>query len=376
MGELALRYPPHSLFVSTGRHGGSETSDPRFPQPIDHTPIRATRLRTLNGLALWTARASALVRRTRPGFGWCAELKPAGYPARWLRVRYGLPYGVIVHGTELLLLQAKIGRSRFKRWTARALLGGAAVVVANSRWTAELARSVLGALDLPALAADVRVVPLGTTPSHFRPGIDPRPVRERYGLDGGPWLLTVSRLDTHKGIDTVIRALPAVRAAFPAARYAVAGVGARRPEFERLVRGLGLGHAVKFLGFVGDDQLPALYNAADLYVGASRRYDLLAEGFGIALVEASACGLAVVGGRSGGVPDAVRDGETGILVDPDDPAAVAAGISGLLADAAARRRMGDAGRRAVETYYNWDRVAADLIRIDGEFRRGPPPGAR
>src|SRR5256885_11761233 len=201
MGELALRYPPHSLFVSTGRHGGSETSDPRFPQPIDHTPIRATRLRTLNGLALWTARASALVRRTRPGFGWCAELKPAGYPARWLRVRYGLPYGVIVHGTELLLLQAKIGRSRFKRWTARALLGGAAVVVANSRWTAELARSVLGALDLPALAADVRVVPLGTTPSHFRPGIDPRPVRERYGLDGGPWLLTVSRLDTHKGID-------------------------------------------------------------------------------------------------------------------------------------------------------------------------------
>jgi len=134
MGELALRYPPHSLFVSTGRHGGSETSDPRFPQPIDHTPIRATRLRTLNGLALWTARASALVRRTRPGFGWCAELKPAGYPARWLRVRYGLPYGVIVHGTELLLLQAKIGRSRFKRWTARALLGGAAVVVANSRW--------------------------------------------------------------------------------------------------------------------------------------------------------------------------------------------------------------------------------------------------
>src|SRR5438552_559973 len=196
MGELALRYPPHSLLVSTGRHGGSETSDPRFPQPIDHTPIRATRLRTLNGLALWTARASALVRRTRPGFGWCAELKPAGYPARWLRVRYGLPYGVIVHGTELLLLQAKIGRSRFKRWTARALLGGAAVVVANSRWTAELARSVLGALDLPALAVDVRVVPLGTTPSHFRPGIDPRPVRERYGLDGGPWLLTVSRLDT------------------------------------------------------------------------------------------------------------------------------------------------------------------------------------
>ena len=376
MGELALRYPPRSLIVSTGRHAGSEESDRRFPQPIDHVGIRATRLRTLNGLALWTARASTLVRRARPGFVWCAELKPAGYPARWLRARYGLPYGVIVHGTELLLLQAKMGRSRFKRWTARELLGGASVVVANSRWTADLARSVLGALGRRALARDVRVVPLGTTPSHFRPGIDPGAVRAKYGLDGGPWLLTVSRLDTHKGIDTVIRALPAVRAAVPAARYAVAGVGSRRAQFERLVADLGLGEAVRFLGFVGDDDLPALYNAADLYVGASRRYDLLAEGFGIALVEASACGLAVVGGRSGGVPDAVRDGETGILVDPDDPAAVAAGITQLLADAGVRGRMGAAGRRAVETYYNWDRVARDLIQIDAELRRESPPAAR
>jgi len=312
---------------------------------------------------------STLVRRHRPGFVWCAELKPAGYPARWLRARYRLPYGVLVHGTELLLLQAKMRRSRFKWWTARQLLGGASVVVANSRWTADLARSVLGALGRPALARDVRVVPLGTTPSHFHPGIDPRPVRAKYGLDGGPWLLTVSRLDTHKGIDTAIRALPAVRAAFPTVRYAVAGVGSRRPEFERLVATLGLGDAVRFLGFVADDELPALYNAADLYVGASRRYDLLAEGFGIALVEASACGLAVVAGNSGGVPDAVRDGETGLLVDPDDPAAVTAGITRLLGDPALRRRLGDAGRRAVETYYNWDRVARDLIAIDREFRR-------
>src|SRR2546422_2889445 len=123
MGELALRYPPNSLLVSTGRHPGSAASDPRFPQLIDHAPIRARRLRTINGLLLWTARASALARRTRPGFVWCGELKPAGYPARWLNARFRLPYGVVVYGTELLLLEAKIRRSRFKRWTARELLG-------------------------------------------------------------------------------------------------------------------------------------------------------------------------------------------------------------------------------------------------------------
>jgi len=370
MGELALRYPPGTLVVSTGRHVGSADSDARFPQPIDHAPIRATRLRTVNGLLLWTARASSLARRTRPGFAWCAELTPAAYPARWLRARRALPYGVIVHGTELLLLQAKLRRSSWRRWTARELLGNAAVVVANSRWTADLARSVLTELERPALARDVRVVPLGTTPTRFRPGIDPGPVRGKYGLDGGPWLLTVSRLDAHKGIDTVIAALPAVRTAFPGAapRYAVAGVGPQQPRLARLVAELGLGDVVRFLGFVPDDDLPALYNAVDLYVGASRRVDLLAEGFGIALVEASASGLAVVGGRSGGVPDAVRDGETGILVDPDHPASVAAGITRLLTDAELRGRMGAAGRRAVETYYNWDRVAGDLRHIDEEFR--------
>ncbi len=376
MGELALRYPPRSLAVSTGAYADSAASDATFPQEIDRVGVRATRLRTLNGLTVWTRRASALVRRARPGFAWCGELKPAGYPARWLRGRYGLPYGIIVHGTELLLLDAKMRRSRFKRWTARQLLGQCAVVVANSRWTAGFARTVLESLGCAALAADVRVVPLGTTPSRFRPGLDPSAVRRKYGLAGGPWLLTVSRLDWHKGIDTVIKALPAVCAAYPTARYAVAGVGSPRPHFERYVAELGLGDAVRFLGPVPDEELPALYNAADLYVGASRRFDLLAEGFGISLVEASACGLAVVGGRSGGVPDAVREGETGILVDPDDPAAVAEGIKLLLADEELRKRMGAAGRRAVESYYNWDRVARDLIRIDGEFRLAPRPAAR
>ena len=332
-------------------------------------------MRTLNGLVLWTARASRLARRHVPGFVWCAELKPAAYPARWLNARRQLPYGIVVHGTELLLLDEKTARSAFKRWTGRQLFAGCAVVVANSRWTAERARALLTALGCGALARDVRVVPPGTTPSLFRPGIDPRPIRAKHGLEGGPWLLTVSRLDWHKGIDTVIKALPAVRAVVPTARYAVAGVGSRRPQFERLAVELGLGDAVRFLGFVSDEDLPGLYNAADLYVGASRRFDRLAEGFGIALVEAAACGLAVVGGRSGGVPDAVREGETGILVDPDEPAAVAAGIVSLLGDEAARRRLGAAGRRAVETFYNWDRVARDFIRIDAEFRRRPP-GAR
>jgi phosphatidylinositol alpha-1,6-mannosyltransferase len=179
----------------------------------------------------------------------------------------------------------------------------------------------------------------------------------------------VARLDHHKGIDTVIRALPAVRAAFPAARYAVAGSGSRKETLEKLVAELRLEDAVRLLGFVPDEDLPALYNAADLFVLASRRYDLLVEGFGIAVVEASASGLPVIGSRSGGIPEAVREGVTGLIIEPDDPGAVAAAAIRLLGDASLRQGMGRAGRSAVEEYYNWDRVAADLIRIDREFRR-------
>ena len=91
------------------------------------------------------------------------------------------------------------------------------------------------------------------------------------------------------------------------------------------------------------------------------------EGFGISLAEASACGVPVVAGRSGGIPAAVREGETGILVDADRPEAVAEALAGLLDDAALRARLGAAGRRAVESHYNWDRVTGDLVRIGREL---------
>jgi phosphatidylinositol alpha-1,6-mannosyltransferase len=369
MGELALRYPPHSLVVSTGQYEGAAESDARFPQTIDRVGIRADRLRTLNGLALWTWRAAALAGRRRPGFVWCSEIKPAGYPARGLAARYGVPVGMFLYGTELLLLEEKAHEAAWKRATARMLCSRVATFVAISAWTADVARKLLTELDLPEAAARVRVVHLGTDPSQFRPGLDVATVRRRYGLEeSGPWLLTVSRLEWHKGIDTMIRALPAILASHPGARYAIAGEGPRREHFERMVTDAGLESAVRFLGHVPDHELPAVYNAAALYVGASRRHDLMAEGFGISLVEASACGLAVVGGRSGGVPDAVRENETGVLVDPDDPAAVAASVNALLADPERRARLGAAGRTAVERYYNWDRFVREVREIELEIR--------
>lgn len=376
IGEIARRYPPYSLVISTGAYHESAASDADFLQYIDRVSVPAKRLRTVTGLIRWTTRVDRLARKFQPGFTWCGELKPAAYPARWLYGRYGIPYGVITYGAELLLLEQKAQRSKFKRRTGRRLLEGASVFVAISRWTAEYTQRLLSEVGLERLAERIRLVPLGTDPEQFNVGLDTSAVRRTYGLDGGPWILTVARLDWHKGFDTVIKALPAVRAAHPGARYAIAGVGESRASLERLVAELRLGDAVRFLGFVPDAELPSLYNVADVFALISRRHDLLVEGFGIAAVEASASGVAVVAAREGGMADAVRDGETGLLVDPYDPKDVAAALTKLLDDDALRRRLGLAGRRAVEEFYNWDRVVRDLEDIEAELRlaRSPIPG--
>jgi phosphatidylinositol alpha-1,6-mannosyltransferase len=138
------------------------------------------------------------------------------------------------------------------------------------------------------------------------------------------------------------------------------GEGPDRPRLESLARSLGVGDRVTLPGALDDDGVAEACATATVYVGLSRLdAGVNVEGFGISFVEASASGVPVIAGDSGGVRSAVRDGETGIVVPPADPAAAAAALRRLLGDESLRRRMGSAGRAAVETHYNWDRVAVE-----------------
>ena len=366
-GELTRRYPPGSLVVSTGSSAGSDEVDGRFANRVDRIAVPSRRLRTVQGLLAWSRRAGELAHSIDPEFVWCGNLKPAGYPARWLRRRYGTPYGIFLYGTDLLLLQNRLRSSGIKRRTARALIGSAAVLVAISRWTRDLCQTVLRELGFQEGQTDVRIVPLGTDPDQFRPGIDPSEVRARYGLEDGRWLLTVARLVAHKGIDTVLHVLATLRDEHPTIRYAVVGSGPMQSELEHMAHRLGVSQQVRFLTDVPDADLPALYNNAEIYLGVSRPAELMMEGFGISLSEASACGVPVVGGSSGGIPDAVRENETGLLVDPKCPERVVEAVRLLLDNRELARRLGAGGRRAVESFFNWDRVTSDVRRIGMEF---------
>jgi phosphatidylinositol alpha-1,6-mannosyltransferase len=359
-GELARRFLPGELIVSTPQDPDAADSDSQLEL------MKASR--TYTGLLRWSRRAGKLARERDVRFVYCGNVKPAGYPTRWVYERTRIPYALFLYGADLLSEQHKYHHSALKRRSGRAILGGAAALIAISNWTRDLALTVLGELGLDGHGQRLRVLHLGTDPDRFRPAIDSAPLRERFQLPGGVrWLLTVARLEPHKGMDTVIAALPAIAARASDVGYLIAGSGPAREKLERLAQKAGVADRVRFLGEVGEQDLPALYNAASAYVGVSRRAERIGvEGFGISLVEASACALPIVAGDSGGVPDAVRAGETGFLVPPEDVAAVADAVCRLLTDRELAGRIGAAGRRAVETYYNWDRVVRDLRAIEAE----------
>jgi len=373
MGEIARRYPRGELLVSTGQHRDSQDADARFAGAvgggaiIDRLPIPSRTLKTLPGLLFWSRRVATLARQHKPAFAWCDSIRPCAYPAKWVHERVGVKYGVLVHGGDLLKELHAIHHSPLGRRTSKALLGSAAAVVANSQWTREQAQKVLRELGLDPLAEQVKVVPLGTDPEQFKPGLDAREVRARYRLNGDPWVITVARLETYKGIDMALKAVAECRRAGLAVNYLVVGAGKKKKTYLKLSDELDIAAAVRFVGNVPDPDLPLLLNAATAYIGVSRRADgTRVEGFGVALAEASACGLPVIAGQSGGLAEAVRDGETGLVVDPDDAAAVAAALKRLLEDQLLARRLGQGGRKAIETLYNWDRVIRDLRDIESQ----------
>jgi phosphatidylinositol alpha-1,6-mannosyltransferase len=369
MGELAKRFPPGSLIVSTGQAEKGRDADLTLPNRVDRLPIPSRRLRTVQGTVLWSRRVAAIARSVRPEFIWCGNLKPAGYPAHWTRRQVGTPYGVLLHGGDLLILRHQIKRSLLKRRTARLLLISASVLVANSQWTAELCRTLLEEIGIPFARERVRVVPLGTDPAFFRPGAASDELRNQYGLNQRRWLLTVARLTHHKGIDIGLHLLARLRARYTDLGYVVVGRGEELEQMKQLADRLGVADRVRFLTEIPDRDLPPIYSSAVAYLGLSRVMEQRAEGFGIALLEAASCGLPVIAARTGGIPDAVRDGETGVLVDPGDLGQVEEAVSRVLDDPALASRLGQAGRRAVERFYNWDRVAADLEQIGREAGR-------
>ena len=176
--------------------------------------------------------------------------------------------------------------------------------------------------------------------------------------DPGPVVLTVARLVLSKGIQRVIGAMPRIVAETPGTRYVIVGDGPDREHLMRLAAESPVADAITFLGAANDDEKFECYGRCDVFVLPSER-----EGFGIVFLEANAFGKPVVGGRIGGVPDAVVHGETGLLVDPRSDSEVAEAIIRLLRNPDEARRLGDNGRRRVENELTWKQSARKFLSV-------------
>lgn len=216
----------------------------------------------------------------------------------------------------------------------------------------------------PALGAGATLaqLPSGVDTAAFRPGTGGDVVRRRHGLVDRPVVVCVSRLVPRKGQDVLVRGLRAVQARVPGAALLLVGGGPDAPRLRRLAAEHGVADDVVLVGSVPWEELPAHYDAGDVFAMPcrTRRRGLEVEGLGIVFLEASATGLPVVAGRSGGSPDAVLDGRTGVLVDGERVDQVADEIAGLLADRARSERMGRAGRAWVEQAWRWEVLAQRL----------------
>jgi phosphatidylinositol alpha-1,6-mannosyltransferase len=208
----------------------------------------------------------------------------------------------------------------------------------------------------------IKVIINGTDPEKFHP-VNTQKARKIIGFEGDKMLLSVSRLVSKKGIDTTVKAFAEVLEDHPSSRYVIVGDGEQKEELLQLAANLGIADSVQFAGSIPHHHpdLIHYYNACDVFVQPSKTEKFNVEGFGIVFLEANACGKPVVGSLSGGIPNAVVDGETGILVKERNPHALAAAISKLFDNPDLAAQMGTAGRQRVENTANWDVLNKRLI---------------
>jgi phosphatidylinositol alpha-1,6-mannosyltransferase len=294
------------------------------------------------------------LRRTGPN---AAVICGIWYPEGLLATLAGVRSVVILaHGLELRPTRQRWRRGPWRR-LMQLVLRRARLVVANSKYTAELVRRSADGTRVTAL-------PLGVDHHRFCPG-DRHSARRRFGVaEDKDVIVSVSRIHWYKGHRLVLRALAATPdVTRDRLLYLVAGQGPDLEPLQQEADALGLNGAVRFLGYVPEEDLSALYCSADLFVLCTREdHDHSeVEGFGLAFLEAQACGVPVVGTRTGGIPDAIEEGRGGWLIEQDDVEALTAILCRLVNSPGNFRLMGLIARQRVESECTWDHYVDSFV---------------
>ena len=356
--SMALRLDPQRVVVYAStwkRDEEGRAATERFDaeQPFPVVRDRSTMLLPTPRV---TRRAAALLREHGCTAVWFGAAAPLGLMAPALRTAGAERLVATTHGHEAGWAQLPGPRRLLRR------IGDDTDTMT---YLGEYTRSRIARALSTSAASRMAHLPPGVDEKTFHPDSGGAALRAALGLADRPVVVCVSRLVPRKGQDTLIRAMPAILAAEPDTVLLIVGGGPYRQALQKLAVEAGVARSVRFTGEVPWEDLPAHFGAGDVFAMPcrTRRGGLDVEGLGIVYLEASATGLPVVAGDSGGAPDAVLDGETGWVVRggaPAAPAETAERIVALLGDAELRRRMGERGRAWVEERWRWDLLAERL----------------
>lgn len=329
--------------------------------PLDRgSPAKVFRMKPWELDAPWCSRFLLKVLLKQP-YDMAVITEQASLAAAARMPRRFFPYVIVVHGTEIWnffdpnrrQIPAEDQRRFEKFFTS------ARAIVAGSHATARLLESYL-----PAVRSLIRVVPYCIDCSRFAEP-DPRRVaslRQELAIGNNQVLFCLGRLNKDKGQDVLLRALRHVLHEMPDTILLLGGDGPMREELEQLSYELCVADRTRFLGNVADRDLDALFSLCDVFVLASRCVQRW-EGFGLVFLEANLFGKPVVGGAVGGVPEAIEEGVSGLLVDPTDEHSVAAALVKLLKDPDLRVRLGEQGRQRVLERFDSRHMAEGMLEV-------------
>ncbi|MFH1862074.1 MAG: glycosyltransferase family 4 protein [bacterium] len=292
-----------------------------------------------------------MLKTWQPDLVFLASLHPYGLFVREIAHLHQVPYVVGTHGLDSWRIVQPGRISRFERWAGKKALEGAAAVFSVSRFIAAQVASI--SANIKAL----HIIPNGVDCTLFKPGPSERDywsIKTGVDLNDRFVICSVAALHPYKGHEQVFQALASLILRKPELIYLIAGAGPELAKLQKMVNELKLDEHVRFLGSQDMTIIPNLLRSSDLFI--LNCLPIPGEGFGIAFLEANACGLPVIAGNSGGVPDTVKDGETGMLINPLDPAAIADCIERLMEDANLRRHLTENGLRWAQEH-DWSRIA-------------------
>jgi glycosyltransferase involved in cell wall biosynthesis len=276
---------------------------------------------------------------------------PQGMVALLIRKTMGVPYILTLHGSDIFGLNQRLVKS------LNALtIKGARRCTANSRATAHMARKIFWREDL-------EIIPMGVDTDVFRRILNSE-VGWKDKRTDEKVILFVGRLIEWKGVEYLLRSLPKVLGRYPRVKAMIVGTGPQRHRLIDLSVRLGIENRVVFVGNTPQTELPQFYSAADVFVLPSIVNDRgETEGLGVVLLEAMACGTPVVGSNVGGIPDIIKDEQTGLLAREKDPEDLASKILRVFDDQNLRQRMIEKGLAFVRMNFSWRSVADRFLNL-------------